>query len=61
MDANLIAATVVAGIAIVYNVSVAVYLVRTARELRQMRQRDAAAQRENFWRESPVVDLERRG
>lgn len=56
-----LAAAAVALIAIVSNVAVIVCLVRTARELGQMRQREAARQREHFWRESPAVDAERRG
>lgn len=57
---ELAAAVVVALIAVVSNGAVIVCLVRTTRELRQMRQREAARQREHFWRESPVVDVERR-
>lgn len=60
MDAHQIAAAAVALIVIVSNIAVLVCLWRALRDLRQMRERDAAFQRENFWRESPVVDIERR-
>ncbi len=60
MDAPLIAAAVVALIAIVSNVAVVICLARTTRELRKMRQLETDLQSENFWRESPFVDLERR-
>jgi hypothetical protein len=60
MTATHIAAALVAILAIGCNLVVVIALVRTARDLREMRRREEARQRGHFWRESPGVLLERR-